>query len=169
MNPTDPNDFQIFMLAQAAQRRAVQNRRRRLSKKRLAPVSKVTQSVRSATQTTGDVFETLACQYLKAKGLKLLARQLSCPCGEIDLVLRHHSILVFVEVRARNGTSHAGAAASITPSKQIKLIRTAKWHLSALSERFFAGITPACRIDVITFDQGRLQWLQDAIRLGQDK
>ncbi len=169
MNLTDPNDFQIFMLAQAAQQRAVQNRRRRLSKKPHAPVSKVTKPVRSATQTTGDVFETLACQYLEEKGLLILARQLSCPCGEIDLVLRHHNTLVFVEVRARTRTSYGGAAASITPAKQIKLIRTAKWYLSALSGRFFAGITPACRIDVITFDQGRLQWLQDAIRLGQDK
>ena len=169
MNLTDPNDFQIFILAQAAQERAVKNRRRRLSKKHQNTGASVTKSARSATQAAGDAFETLACQYLEAKGLVVLARQLSCPRGELDLVARHHNTLVFVEVRARNRRSHGGAAASINAAKQIKLIRAAKWHLSELSGRFFAGTTPACRIDVITFDQGRLQWLQDAIRLEQDK
>lgn len=169
MNQTDPIDLEMFNIAHAAQQRAIKNRQRRLHSQQLALRPKATTSTRSARQATGDAFETLACQYLEKQGLTVLARQLTCPRGEIDLVLRHGHTLVFAEVRARTHASHGGAAASITAHKQFRLIRTAKWHLSALSKRFFAGSTPACRIDVITFDRGHLQWLQDAIRLEQDK
>ena len=102
-------------------------------------------------------------------GLTLLARQLSCPRGEIDLVLRDQGTLIFVEVRARAQATHGTAAASITRKKQTRLILTAKWHLPTLTRRFFSGLTPACRFDAITFDHGRLQWLRDVIRLEQDK
>jgi putative endonuclease len=169
MSPTDSDDFQIFRIAHAAQLRAVNNRLRRLRKNQNASQSSTASTTRSAKQSTGDAFETLACQYLEQQGLKLLARQLACPRGEIDLVLRHGHCLVFVEVRARNDNAYGGAAASITVCKQRKLLCAAKWHLPALTKLFFAGTTPPCRIDVITFDQGHLQWMQDAIRLGSDK
>jgi putative endonuclease len=169
MNQTDPIDLEIFSIAHAAQQRAIKNRRRRLRSKQLALRPKAAKSLRSARQTTGDAFEALASQYLEKQGLTVLARQLTCPLGEVDLVLRHGNTLVFAEVRARTHASHGGAAASITAHKQRRLIRAAKWHLSALANRFFAGSTPACRIDVITFDHGHLLWLQDAIRLEQDK
>jgi putative endonuclease len=169
MNQTDPCDVQIFSIAHAAQQRAVKNRQRRLRGKHRASQPKAAKSIRSPRQAKGDAFEARACQYLEQEGLTVLARQLACPRGEIDLVLRHGHTLVFVEVRARAHASHGGAAASITAHKQSRLIHTAKWYLSALSNRFFAGSTPACRIDVITFDLGHLQWLQDAIRLEQDK
>jgi putative endonuclease len=169
MRQTDSDDFQIFRIAHAAQQRAVKNRLRRLRKNQSASKTDISKSTRSAKQSTGDAFETLACQHLERQGLKLLARQLACPRGEIDLVLRHGQSLVFVEVRARLHNSHGGAAASITSDKQRKLLCAAKWHLPALSKLFFSGITPHCRIDVITFDHGQLLWIQDAIRLGQDK
>ena len=169
MNQTAPCDVQIFSIAHAAQERAVKNRQRRLRGKHRATESKGAKSIRTTKQVIGDTFEALACQHLEQEGLTVLARQLTCPRGEIDLVLRQGNTLVFVEVRARTHASHGGAAASITAHKQLRLIRTAKWYLSSLSNRFFAGSTPACRIDVITFDHGHLQWLQDAIRLEQDK
>lgn len=169
MNQTDRIDVQIFSIAHAAQQRAVKNRQRRLRSKHIASRPKANKPLRSARQLTGDTFETLAGQYLEKEGLTVLARQLTCPRGEIDLVLKHGNTLVFAEVRARTHGSHGGAAASITAQKQFKLIRTAKWYLPALTKRFFAGSTPVCRIDVITFDHGHLQWLQDAIRLEQDK
>lgn len=160
--------FQIFDRAHAAQQRAIKNRRRRTQKKMQAR-SSGTPVNRSASQSTGDAFERLACRHMVQAGLTLLARQISCPRGEIDLVLRDQNTLIFVEVRARAGTTHGNACASITRAKQNRLIHTAKWHLPMLTTRFFRGCTPVCRFDVIAFDQGRLQWLQDVIRLEQDK
>ncbi len=172
MNPaptpeTHTPDLPIFLIAHAAQIRAIKNLRRRLHKKNLPP--RHSTAKRSEKQSIGDHFEVLACKHLQQAGLTLIARQLSCPGGEIDLVLREQDLLVFVEVRARNHASHGGAAASVTSRKQTKLIRAAKWHLSSLTERFFAGREPLCRIDVMSFEQGHMQWLRDAIRLEQDK
>ena len=169
MNQTETGYFQIFNIAHAAQQRAVNNRRRRLRNKQRTCQLNSTKATRSPKQVAGDAFETLACQHLERQGLTVLARQLACPLGEIDLVLRHGNVLVFVEVRARKQASYGGAAASINSNKQRKLISTAKWHLSALAKLFFNGVTPPCRFDVMTFDSGHLQWLQDAVRLEQDK
>ena len=169
MRQTDSDDFQIFRVAHVAQQRAVKNRLRRLRNTQRVPSPKTSNPSRSSKQLAGDAFETLACQYLEQQGLTLIARQLACPRGEIDLVLRHGNTLVLVEVRARLHASHGGAAASITLGKQRKLLCAAKWHLPMLSKLFFDDATPPCRIDVVTFDRGHLQWIQDAIRLGQDK
>lgn len=160
--------FQIFEQAHAAQLRAIKNHKRRI-KSKTQPPSPCPPANRSARQSRGDGFEHLAYLHLERAGLTLLTRQLACPRGEIDLVLRDLGTLVFVEVRARSRATHGSAAASITRKKQTRLIQTAKWHLPALTRRFFRGLTPACRFDAITFDHGHLQWLRDVIRVEQDK
>jgi len=167
MDQTPDLDLQIFLLAHTAQQRAVKKRRRKLLANR--PQARVANIKRSKKQSIGDAFEDLACRHLEDAGLTVLARQLCCPRGEIDLVLREQDTLVFVEVRARTHTCYGGAAASITSHKQNRLVRAAKWHLSSLTQRFFAAGEPSCRIDVIAFEQGHIQWLRDAIRLEQDK
>ena len=160
-------ELEIFRLSETAQKRAIKLRAQRLRKK---PVPKASQPEgRSAKQRTGDLFEDRACQHLEQAGLILLARQLRCPRGEIDLVLREADVLVFVEVRARSLTTFGSAAASITFNKQSRILFAIQWHLSRITKRFFAGDTPMCRIDVIAFDQGHLTWLRDAIRFKQDK
>jgi len=45
--------------------------------------------------------ETVAALFLQAKGYRILARRVRTAVGEIDLVVRKGSSLVFVEVKAR--------------------------------------------------------------------
>lgn len=45
--------------------------------------------------------ERAAAAFLKQKGLRVLARNFSCPSGEIDLIARDGDTLVFVEVKTR--------------------------------------------------------------------
>jgi putative endonuclease len=78
-----------------------------------------------STKARGDVAEDRALAWLRARGLVLVqrnyrvARGPSARGGEIDLVMRDaDGTLVFVEVRARAGTGHGGAAASVTSAKQ---------------------------------------------------
>lgn len=76
----------------------------------------------------------MALKHLRRAGLRLITRNFSCKTGEIDLIMRDRSrlqpdILVFVEVRYRARNSHGGAAASITHTKRLRLIRTAKRFL----------------------------------------
>ena len=66
------------------------------------------------TRLRGNAAEDAALAHLLAAGLTLVERNYRTPGrggGEIDLVMREAGgTLVFVEVRARAGTTHGGAA-----------------------------------------------------------
>ena len=109
----------------------------------------------------------MALSHLRQAGLRLITRNFSCKTGEIDLIMRDRSklqpnILVFVEVRYRNSSSHGGAAASVTPVKRQRLIRTAKRFLQR-HRRYAAWPS---RFDVVAIEGGtsepRIRWLPGA-------
>jgi len=95
----------------------------------------------------GAAAESAAQQYLERRGLLLLTRNFRARTGEIDLVMRHNSALVFIEVRQRTNARYGGAAASVTPAKQQRIRQTA---LMFLQQNPCYGHMP-CRFDVITY------------------
>ena len=62
----------------------------------------------------GQYYEQQARSFLEQQGLLFVSANYRCRQGEIDLIMREHQTLVFVEVRYRAQTSHGGAAASVT-------------------------------------------------------
>ncbi len=54
--------------------------------------------------------ETIAAWYLRLKGYRILARRVRTPVGEIDLVARRGAVTVFVEVKARRGSTPLAVA-----------------------------------------------------------
>ena len=61
---------------------------------------------------TGISAESRAAAFLIAKGFRILARRWRSPVGEIDyIVARRRSLLVFVEVKAREKLDDAAPAA----------------------------------------------------------
>jgi putative endonuclease len=76
-------------------------------------------------------FEKLARDYLCAQGLQLLQSNYHCRFGEIDLIMRDADSVCFVEVRFRKSQYFGGASASITASKQHKIVKTALYYLSS--------------------------------------
>ena len=115
------------------------------------------------TKTLGDAGEARALAHLASHGLTLVRRNYRVAAGprarggEVDLNLRDRDgTLVFVEVRARASTTHGGAAASISASKQRRLIYAARHFLLAYAS------PPACRFDVVAIDGEHLQWLRGA-------
>jgi putative endonuclease len=114
----------------------------------------------AVSKTVGDAFEAHALGFLQRQRMRLVARNVTCRGGEIDLVMRDRDgALVFVEVRARRSRQFADAAASIGAHKRARLIRAAQHYLST-----WRGEVPACRFDVVAFDAGRIVWLADAFR-----
>jgi len=91
----------------------------------------------------GQTAEARAAAFLQARGLKLLARNWRCRFGEIDLIMRDGATLVFIEVRLRSRNDFGGAAASVTPAKQRKLLAAARQYLATLKT------LPPCRFDVV--------------------
>jgi putative endonuclease len=90
--------------------------------------------------------ETHALELLQRRGHQLLERNFRCPQGELDLVTWHRGTLVFVEVRARALDPERSPAESITPAKQRRIIRAAKWYRA---KRAGQGPPPPCRFDVV--------------------
>ena len=85
------------------------------------------------TKQEGDAAERLALSHLQRLGLRLVERNYRTPGrggGEIDLIMREpDGTLVFVEVRARKGSAHGGAAGSIGVHKQRRIVFAARVYL----------------------------------------
>ena len=93
-----------------------------------------------STKEVGDAAEAAALAHLLGHGLALVrrnyrvARGPHARGGEVDLILRERDgTLVFVEVRARAAASHGGAAASVLPLKQRRVIYAALHFLQGLA------------------------------------
>jgi len=118
-------------------------------------------SFKSTTQARGARAEARALAYLQGRGLALVVRNYRCKGGEIDLVMREaDGTLVFIEVRERASRAFGGAAASVTPAKQRRILLAAAHFLAARQ----AGGAPAeaCRLDVVALEPGRLEWIRGA-------
>ena len=110
----------------------------------------------------GAAAEALAAAHLEARGLKILARNVRCRGGEVDLIADDGGSVVFVEVRLRSNARYGGAAASITPAKQRRVILAAR-HWLAGAGRGHAG--RPCRFDAVLLDgldDACIDWLQGA-------
>ena len=112
------------------------------------------------TTRTGQLAEDRAARFLESRGLAVLTRNFHCRGGEIDLVCREGKSLVFVEVRLRRNAAFGGAGASITATKQRRLILAAQHYLAA-----HANADSDCRFDCILFDGSAgntVEWVRDA-------
>lgn len=116
----------------------------------------------TARRATGDACEERACRQLQKAGLTLITRNFNTRYGELDLIMRDKDMIVFVEVRYRHADSFGGALASVTASKQKRLILAARLFLQAHPQ--FAQ--QPCRFDVLAFagdeQQPECQWLCNA-------
>ena len=106
--------------------------------------------------------EALAAAHLTAQGLRIVARNYRVAGGEIDLIARHGSELVFVEVRSRRSAAFGSAAESINLAKRRRLLLAAQHYLQSLGQRTL----PPCRFDVVSItgavDAQHLDWLRNA-------
>jgi putative endonuclease len=108
----------------------------------------------------GQHAEERAALYLAAAGLVVLHRNYRCRRGELDIVARDGAMLVVAEVRLRASAQFGGAAASITRTKQHRIVIATR-HLLArypslqrLRIRFDALLVPA--------GEGPIEWIKGA-------
>ncbi len=102
--------------------------------------------------------ERHAERLLAAAGLTTLARNYRCRHGEIDLIMRDGTALVFVEVRARGNSAYATGSESVDRAKRRRLRATAAHYLGRLP-----GRTPDCRFDIVSFNgESKPEWIRNA-------
>lgn len=79
---------------------------------------------------TGQRGEQIAAQHLKRKGYHIRATNWRWARGEIDIVASYNQTLIFVEVRTRHARTTESAFASLTPTKQQRMVESAYAYLS---------------------------------------
>lgn len=99
----------------------------------------------------GKLGEDLACRELERRGYIILARRYRRRGGELDIVARDGPTLVFVEVKARDGSAFGLGAEAVTALKQRRMTQLALDYMT----RHHLTHVP-CRFDVVSirFDAG---------------
>jgi putative endonuclease len=106
--------------------------------------------------------EDLADEHQRRAGLVVLARNVRCRGGEVDLICADGRTIVFVEVRLRRNRCFGGAAASIGPAKQRRVALAASHWLAGEGRRY---ANRPCRFDAVLLDRldgATITWLKAA-------
>lgn len=91
--------------------------------------------MKTPRQVLGAAGESLAGEHYINRGGLIRQRNVTYPCGEIDLIVEEaDGTIVFVEVKTRSGTDFGGAEA-VTRSKMRRLRRAATQWLAGRSFR----------------------------------
>jgi putative endonuclease len=88
--------------------------------------------------------ESLAVDYLKEHGYKIIERNYRTKIGEIDIIAKDRDTIVFIEVKARKSKAYNPKEA-ITKSKKRKISMTALYYLKATRQ-----INVRARFDVVS-------------------
>lgn len=97
----------------------------------------------------GQSAEDAAAAFLERAGLRVVARNVRFPEGEIDLVCRERDVWIFVEVKCRQATWGDGPAAAVSWQKRRRLGRLAEHYVK------WKGLAGArCRFDVVAVTVG---------------
>lgn len=89
--------------------------------------------------------EDIAVGHLEAAGMVVLARNWRCAEGELDIVARDGSTLVFCEVKTRSGLGYGTPLDAVVPAKARRIRRLAVAWLSQADRG-----CPDLRFDVIS-------------------
>lgn len=110
----------------------------------------------------GTVYEEKAVLFLKQKGYLILERNFYTRFGEIDIIAKDGTYLVFVEVKYRKTANIGDALEAVTPKKQKRLFTSARVYLYMKHYQ----IEPPCRFDVIAFQGDELIHIENAFSGG---
>jgi putative endonuclease len=104
--------------------------------------------------------EQMARRELEAQGLVWVCSNFRCKVGEIDLIMRHGTLAVVVEVRKRSNARHGKALESIGHHKRRKISKAALYWWTVLGQRHFSGV----RFDAVGLDEAdsTLTWVKNA-------
>ena len=101
-------------------------------------------------KTTGMIGEKLAADFLIKQGYKIVETNYRCKEGEVDIIAKDGDVLVFVEVRAKSGSTFGSPEESITTRK--------KEHLKNVAARYqetHDGLSLQWRIDFVAVELDR--------------
>ena len=118
----------------------------------------------SPKMSLGKKGEEFAAAHLRKLHYKILERNYRCAAGEIDIIAKDRSTLVFVEVKTRSSKEFGAPAEGVHDRKQRQLSKVA---LTYLNQKKLVDI-PA-RFDVVAVeilpDEHQIDVIRDAFDL----
>jgi putative endonuclease len=96
--------------------------------------------------------ERAAARFLRRLGYRILARNYTCPHGELDLIALDGRCLVFVEVRSTGSDDAERPAASVDHAKQRRLTRLALYYLQ---EHHLLDCAPRFDVLALSWPEGK--------------
>ncbi|MDR3130843.1 MAG: YraN family protein [Treponema sp.] len=102
--------------------------------------------------------ENRAAAEVEAAGMRIVARNIRSPAGEIDIIALDGDTLVFIEVKAWSIYGIESLSYGVDQKKQRRIIETAKYFLSVHREYN----SMAVRFDVIFIDSEKVTRIESA-------
>jgi len=116
----------------------------------------------SDSRTTGAHFENRAAQWCYDHGWTVIARNVRCRRGEIDIIALDGATLVFIEVRHRRSARYGSAVESVTPTKQQRLTAAIRYWLNGREGRQHAHRAMRCDLLAFTGTLETPEWIPNA-------
>ncbi len=107
---------------------------------------------------TGSHYELQVAAFLQKQGFEILEQNFRCRSGEIDLIARDGSYLVFIEVKYRGSKSAGSALEAIDARKAMQVRRVAEIYLY---QNHYSDRTP-CRFDAAGVDGEAITYIKNA-------
>ena len=112
------------------------------------------------TRSVGNKGEDIAAAYLKKHGYTIVERNYNCRFGEIDIIAKQNSYIVFVEVKARSSTAFGMPREAVDWRKQQTIVQCSKLWLT--QNKLFGS---AVSYDVVEVLNGEVTIIADAFRV----
>ena len=109
------------------------------------------------TRAYGNEGEQAACDFLSAKGWKILDRNVRRGRGEIDIIARKRKTTAFIEVKRRRNTAYGRPAEAVNLQKQLRIAQAAALYMQE------KGLENAnLRFDIIEILSGEIRHIEGA-------
>lgn len=109
-------------------------------------------------RTTGSHYEQQVAAFLEKQGFEILEMNFRCKSGEIDIIARDGSYLVFVEVKYRRSRTAGNALEAIDARKALQVRRIAQVYLY---QKRYPETTP-CRFDAAGVNGTTITYIKNA-------
>lgn len=100
-------------------------------------------SPQAPADALGQRGENVAARFLRDQGYKIIVRNFRCELGEVDIIARDGTTLVFVEVKTR-AYDDPTPEDQVNVEKRHQLTKAARFYLSR-----FGQTQPPARFDVV--------------------
>ena len=104
----------------------------------------------------GAFYEERACEYLQEHGIRIIKRNYRCKCGEIDIIGRDGTAVVFFEIKYRKSDEFGHGFFAVDARKQTKICRCAA--VFCMQNPWVTEF----RYDVIGILDTKIEWIKDA-------